>query len=273
MVKRIAYVQGLGQVVQSDGNLSTNVQELKRKGGLISPRDEAYARIHTSKKEQIGKSEGTRISALVYCIEGDMPVIEVKPKIITPELADLLVKARSKSKYYSSGTTKEYDSARKRAEKQIQKGFAPEMITAMICPSRDNFSMSLTENPAFLKFLIEDAAADYIQLNKGPITFYPIGKKIVDGEQPELLTCLGGTIQNYLWFGSLDDRSGLDGGSRDASYYGYGARGVINRSAEGASQKIVRSYTTRDVDKELRRISKLEAELEKSRKFLESLKR
>ena len=64
MIVRKIYVDGLGVVAQSEGDLSTNVRDLR--GRIISARDEAFVRIMVSEDENIGRIEGTRVSMLSY---------------------------------------------------------------------------------------------------------------------------------------------------------------------------------------------------------------
>jgi hypothetical protein len=108
------------------------------------------------------------------------------------------------------------------------------------------------------------------------INFYPIDADVVDGKNPDVLTALNGTIENYVWFRSLDGRSELIGDDRVAGYYYYRARGVRLASTEGAKpakeNARVMSYSQRDVARELKRLSRLESEIQKSRNFLDSLR-
>ena len=60
MTTTLANIKGLGEIVQVCNNFYNKLQELKQAGAkLISPRDEAYARIQTKGKENIGRSDGT----------------------------------------------------------------------------------------------------------------------------------------------------------------------------------------------------------------------
>ncbi len=234
MISKQLYVKSLGNLVQSDGNLSTNVKDLA--GRLISIRYEAYARIHTSGKEDIGNSEGTRVSMLVYYLKGENPVLQ-KQSRFSSKLARLLVEANSQNKYFSTGLEKEYEKARKSADKQAQDEIAPEKRNAIVCPSRDVFEMSPNNNLECLSFVFEDLAQKYHQKNNASIKFYPISKDVVDGKNPNLLTNINGTIVNYLWFGSLGGGSGLIGNYGDADFCSDWARGVLSRG-EATAKKI-----------------------------------
>lgn len=236
MISKRINVKGLGIIATSDGDLYENVEDLK--GRIITVRNEACARIKTAGKENIGKTEGTRVSILGIYLKEELPVWQ--RKLIFPKnLAKLLVNANSKNKYYSTGSTKEYEQARKNADAEEKGGVAPEERSAIVLPSKEVFEMSLSKNRNQLDFILQDLAEQYLQLNGHPIKFYPIDAGIVDGTQPDLLTKPYGTIQNYMWFGGLDGRSellGCDG----VAYYDDWARGVFKKSAEGTSPKISR---------------------------------
>ncbi len=246
MIKKRQYVEGLGEVGTSIGNLATNVQDLGAR--LISVRDDAYARIQTAGNEDIGRIEGTRIGRIegtrvcmvVTHLKGDYPVLEKKRKFPLG-LAKRLVEANFQGKYHSTSTSKAYDWVRKKADKEEQAGIDPAKRTAIVLPSRTSFVMSPDNNAEYYAFVFEDMAdsdeqtgrQSYFQLNKGAINFYPIGVSIVDGEKPNLLTAQNGSIPNCVWLGSFGGRSNL-GGDRVAGDCGDGSRGVCE-SAEGAS--------------------------------------
>lgn len=224
---KTSYVEGLGKVRQSGGDLYTNVNEL---GKLISPRNEAYARMHSS------ITDGTRVSMAVRHFKGEVPIL-IK-NAMTKRLAKQLVHANSQGKYFSTSSPREYEQARTLAEKQAR-DIEPAKRTAIACPSRDVFGMSPITYLDHLKFIFEDLADasgenSYWQfarkaVNAGEdfvINFYPIDKDIVDGNQPQELTSLNGTVENYLWFRSLGSGSGLGGGNGDAGSIGGRARGV-----------------------------------------------
>lgn len=276
MINQTVFVKGLGEVAYSDGSLAVNRRDLK--GRLISPRNEAYARIHTAGKEDIGKTDGTRVALEVDYMKGELPILARYDRL-NLALAKQVVDANSQGKYYCTDSTKKYETKRKLADKEEKQGKSPQERTAIALP-RDSFGMTLTENRQQLDFILQDTGEQYFELNgKVLINFYPIDKKVVDGNSPNLLTNANGTIVvPYLWFGCLDYGSGLYG--RYAYYYGR-ARGVSGSSAEGAPkisgetqvQKQVSEYSQRDIERELKRISRLETELQKSRNFLLQLKK
>jgi len=202
-------VKGLGIVAQSDGNLYTNVLDLKT---LISPRDEAYARIHSSIGHAPGR--GTKVSMIVDYLKGEHPVLVRNG--MNKGLASSLVEVNSKSRedfyieerYFSTGTVKQYEKASKTAEREVRSGIAPEKRKAVVCPSREIFRMSLTENKEHLMFVFQDMAQKYLNKLGEPISFSLIDADIVDR--------LNGTIQNYLFFSDIGNGGGLKGDDDDA---------------------------------------------------------
>jgi len=231
MITERTPIERLGTVVRSDGDLYTNVQDL---GGLISPRDEAYVRIHSD----IGRIDGTRVSMSVNYLRGENPVWVRNG--ITRGLAKNLVGVSFQNKFFSTGSAKQYETARKVADKQVAEGVSPEKRKAIVCPSRRVFSMSPTENPNHLAFVFQDLAQAYFNRNEQPIQFYPIDENVVDGNRPELLTDTPGTIPNYIWFRALVDMSELIGGYLRADGINNRARGVDRRvvvDAEGIAKK------------------------------------
>lgn len=63
-MRTLADVKGLGKIVQAGSDFYHNLLELKKaKAGIITPRDEAYARLQTRNKENIGRNEGTYTTA------------------------------------------------------------------------------------------------------------------------------------------------------------------------------------------------------------------
>jgi len=285
MISKRNLIHGLGFVVQSDGNLSTNVQDLG--GRLISVRDEAFTRVHTAGKECIGQSEGTRVSVEFDYISGQPPVA-IKYSQLSPSLARRTVVANTANRYHCTGSTARYNQHRKTAESQEKRSVPYEKRTAVVIP-RGNFDMSPAENSGLFNFFLGDMAKaegidSYIVLNKGvPITVYPISKDIVDGKRDRhLLENPNGTIiVPYGWFRSLDVRSELSASSRGAEVANLRARGVLDQSAEGASQKSSSAnllYNKTDVTREIKRIQRMRAgkvgipqidsELEQSLSFL-----
>jgi hypothetical protein len=258
----IADVEGLGRIVEAKSDFYTELQQLKEANArLISPRNEAYARIHTQGKENIGKSYGTRTSAGFEYAKAQLPIFRVKSRLTNLKLAKLAVEANSAGNYFHTDSTKEYRDSLEQAEKDNSK--EPVKRNVIVLPSRSEFTMSDKQNWEIYQAILKDQAKPYFELN-GPIEVYPLDEKIVDVQD--------GTILTHLWFWGLDGGSGFggcDGGLCDGS----GARGVLRESAEGTSPKILKLlYTQRQITAELNRFSRLEREIQKSRQFIESLR-
>jgi len=235
MITQRVYVEGLGEVATSVGDLSTNVKDLN--GKLISVRDDAYSRIHAN----VGQAEGTRVSMIVNYLKGENPIL-VKQDKFPVRLAKELVIANRQGRYFSTGSEKQYEQSAKLAEKEVKSGIAPADRKAILCPSRAVFSMSPSENPEHLAFVFEDVAAEYYKKNKQPIKFYPIDSQIVDETN--------GTIQNYTWFSGLDGESVLLGSGRDPDFCVGSARGVrggSGGSAEGTRKNSVQIPTLSEI--------------------------
>lgn len=264
----IANVKGLGRIVEANSDFYTELKQLKDSGAvLISPRDEAYARLHTQGKENIGKSYGTRTSGGFESAKKQLPIFRVKSRLTNPKLAKLAVEANRAGNYFHTDSTKEYEDSLKQAEKDKSK--EPEKRNVIILPSRSKFTMSDKQNWEIYQAILKDQAKPYFELN-GLIDVYPVDAKIVDSQD--------GTILTHLWFRDLDDSSGFLG-----SWYLYDdgrVRGVLRESAEGTSPKILGSlpYTQREIKNYSRIIQGVRAgtlpasKLEKVAEFLQGLK-
>ena len=242
-LKVIAYVKGLGEVVETAADFYSELKELKLGGArLISPRDEAYARLQTRGKEDIGKDCGTRTRAGFEHAKEQLPILRLNSRLLNPALAKKAVKSNRANAYFHTETTEEYEQSLKQAEKDMSK--EPSKRSAVVLPSRDNFTMSDKENWEVLEAVLKDQAEPYFKFN-GPITVYPVDKKVVDAQD--------GTIETALWFWSLGNRSDFIG------YYGDlgdadRARGV-RKSAEGAAKNFeaVKTYTLAQIQEALKK--------------------
>src|SRR3989338_9443958 len=185
MISKKTNVEGLGIVAQSDGDLYTNVRDLK--GRLISLRDEAYARIQTSGNEDIGKTDGTRTAVELTYIKSDVPVA-LKYDKLSLTIAKRAVEANSKGKYLCTGSTERYDTNREIADKEDKDGIPYKERTAIVLP-RDSFNMSPLENSSQFNFFFEDMAEkkgknSYFNLNKKALVHvYLIDKDMIDGKK------------------------------------------------------------------------------------------
>ena len=276
MANQIAYVRGVGQIVETRKNFYEELIEFQEAGArLITPSQEMKARIKTAGKEDIGKSYGTWTTAGFDYVKEQLPLLRLNSRLLSPELAKQAVEANRNSKYFSTQSTKEYERSLTQAEKETKQGKEPWKKQVLVLPSRDNFSITPEKNFEVLQFLARapKLADDYFKFNGSqPITTYLVDKNTVDAQN--------GTLETQLWFDWLDGGSDFDGGSRDLGY-GYGARGVLKSSAKPTRAEEKQSkvhqvrlpYTPKQIETELKRLSRLESEIEKSRNFLENLRR
>ena len=237
----ITHVKELGEVVQSNGNWLTNVQDSK--GRIITPRNEAYARLQTIGEKDIGKSYGTRTSAGFEHAKEQFPLVRLRSQLLNKSLAEKAVAANNNGNYFSTQTTKEYEQSLEEAEEEMKK--EPKDWNVFTLPSRSKMTMSNTENWNVYEAFLNDQAKPYFELN-GPITIYPVDEKTVDAQD--------GTLLTQLWFGSLDCGSGFNGGSRSLHYDYDRARWVRKKSATGTQkifspEEIKVPYTQREITK------------------------
>jgi len=266
----IAKVDKLGKIVEVCSDFYVELQQLKDSGArLISPRDEAYARLHTRGKENIGQVYGTRtISGFEYA-KGRLPIFRVNSRLNDPKLAKLAVEANKARNYFHTESTKEYEESLKQAEKEKSK--EPKKRNIMVLPSRDAFTISDKENWDIFEMIFKDQAKPYFEYN-GPITVYPIHKGTVDEQD--------GTILNVLWFRSYEGASLLYGFSRNINHDDR-ARGVFVEDIENThgKSKSLSYYQQKQIDKYLQLVQKIKdgkasvSKLEKVEIFLADLKK
>lgn len=238
-METLANIKGLGKIVQENKDFYSNLLELKEaKAELITPRDEAYARVQTKGKEDIGKYYGTWTTAGLEYAKKELPILRLESRLLDLELAKQAVEANRNDNYFSTGSTKEYEESLKQAEKDKNK--EPIERKVIILPSRDNFTIDDTQNWEVLEAVLKDQAKPYFELN-GPLIVYLINKDTVDRQKRTLLT--------QMVFLSFDLRSDFYGHYRDL-VNDSGARGVRKESAEGTSQKVL-PYTKKELEKYL----------------------
>lgn len=266
----LADVEGLGRVVEVCKDFYSCLQGLKRKkADLVTPRDEAYARIHTAGKENIGRSCGTWTTFGLEYAKDSLPLLRRNSRLLNPKLAKLAVEANRQGRYFSTETRQEYDESLKEAEQDKRPFLEREVL---VLPHREAFEASSD----ILEFSLQDLAGKYFKFNgNNPIKVYPVNKETVNSQN--------GTILTQLWFSGLDCRSGF-GCSRYLDL-DYRARGVCRvKSAEGTAKKsavemkVKSGYTTKQIDSYLRIVEKVRqgnlsaSKLEKVAEFLSGLK-
>jgi len=212
----IVRVPGLGDIVELTCEFSTQLQRLHDSGArLIDARDEAYARLQTLGKENIGQVLGTRTSAGFEYAKGQLPLFRVRSRVDSPAVARRLVEANTARRYYSTDTTAEYEESALEAAIDLDK--PPAEGSVVILPSRDPFIISDKKHWDIYEAVLKDQARPYFEYN-GPIPVYPICKEEVDSQN--------GTILTVLWFRSAEGASILYGYSRNLNHDDR-ARGVI----------------------------------------------
>jgi len=224
MVNQIAYVKGVGQIVETRKNFYEELIEFQEAGArLITPSQEMKVRIRTAGEKNIGKSYGTWTTVGFQSIKEELPLLRLNSRLLNPKLARQAVEANRDNKYFSTQSTKEYEQSLTQAEKE--KDREPWKKQILVLPSRDNFDITPEENFEVLQFLARNPklAEDYFKFHGShPITTYLVDKNTVDAQD--------GTLETQLWFDGLGDRSVFSGDVRGLDYDG--ARGVLKSSAK-----------------------------------------
>jgi len=205
-LKTIAYVEGLGEVVETCNNFYSELRQLDAgRARLISPRDEAYARLQTRGKEEenIGQDYGTRTSADFEYVKGEFPILRLKSRLLNQALAKKAVEANKQGNYFHTETTKEYEQSLEEAEREVEQGLEPKERSVIVLPSRDRLlGITDKQNWEVLEAVLKDQAKPYFEFN-GPLNIYPFDKEIVDAQN--------GTIETLMVFGDFCHGSGFFG--------------------------------------------------------------
>ena len=221
----IANVEGLGKIVEANRDFYTNLQLFKEEGARpISPRDEAYARLKTRGKENIGKSYGTRTCSGFEHVKGEYPILKLfDSRLLNPELAKLAVEANRQERYFCTDSAREYEDSLKQAEKDRSK--EPKDRNVIILPSRNPFEISDEENWDVFESISKDQARAYFELN-GSIIIFPVNTSYVDSQN--------GTLLTQMQFGYLVLKSVLGDGR---SLGGVNQLRGVKETSEAGSQK------------------------------------
>jgi len=217
----LAEVKGLGKVVEVYGEFYNNLKYLKEGGAkLISPRNEAYARLQTRGRENIGQNFGTRTSAGLEYAKNQLPILRLNSRLLKPRLAKLSVRANKSGNYFNTNSTRMYEESLKQAERDKNK--KPVDRNVILLPSRGPFVMNLEENLETLESILKEQAKPYFEFN-GAINFYPVDKDIIDSQN--------GTLLTGMWFRSIGGKSGLYGScGRNISKIKRNVRGVLKET-------------------------------------------
>lgn len=215
----IARVKGLGQIVEVCTEYNVELEQLRDSGSrLISPRDEAYARLKTLKKEGVGIVYGTRTSAGLEYAKGQLPIFRVNSRLNNLKMAKKAVAANKRREFFHTNSAKEYEESLKEAKRDMKK--PPKDRNVIVLPSRDAFIISDKQHWDIYETVLKDQAKAYFEYN-GPLPIYTIDKETVDSQK--------GTIMTVLWFRSYEGQSILYGYSRNLNHDDR-ARGVFIES-------------------------------------------
>ena len=222
----IADIEGLGKIVETVADFYTELQQLKEAGAiLISPRDEAYARLRTRGREDIGRSYGTRTSSGFEYARHQLPILRLESRLLAPELAQSFVKANREWKDFNTSSTREYEKSLAQAQADLNK--SPKERGVIVLPSINIFTISNKENWEIYEAIFKDQAEPYFELN-GSINVRPVNPIDVDSQD--------GTLLTQMWFRDLDVRSELIGGDRVLDL-GNRLRGVLKSGEADALGK------------------------------------
>ena len=255
--KNLGYIEGLGEIYRIYAPFDKQLKafrELEIKAP-VSVRDASLIRIN-------GKStEGTRTChAPVYLKDSPTIIARISPLVKNLEMAKKAVDFHRKINYpvFDTSIYAQWEKIAKQ-----DKGKKPEKRRAIVLPERNDFEIHRDSEEA--GFFWQDKRGEYFKrfVPSDKVKVYQIDLKDVDSSN--------GTIINYVWFGSPGGGSGLLLGGRVLG--GDGAFGVLEKTPQG-TQKISRElpYTKSQIERELKRISRLESELSKSKEFFESLR-
>ncbi|MFA5019628.1 MAG: hypothetical protein WC533_00865 [Candidatus Pacearchaeota archaeon] len=187
------------RVYRAEAPLDEQLKLFKEKGIRypISIRDMAYGRSN-------GKlMKGTRTChAPIYAPNSEVVVAMVSPLVKNQELAEQAVQAHKENRWFVR-SVKLYETFREQAE--IDKDKSPEKRRAVILPSRQTFYLGGDSyvSETLFRDMRERYFNDFAKREK--LKFFLIPKGDVDSLPED--KC----ILNYLWFGSADYDSGVDG--------------------------------------------------------------
>jgi hypothetical protein len=235
-------VEGLGRILRVDAPFDEALEQLRLSEVRypITAKDLAYSRMQKGKRSPLCSNGSYTREGFLYAKDSPVLLALASP-LLNLNLAREATQANRDGKYFYTEDNQVYDKAMAQAEKDKER--EPEKRKVLILPSRDNFSISRTENFEVLQGLLKDQAEKYLEFNGQNIPVYLVGKDAVDNQSATLLT--------QLWFRNLDYRSGLHGNW--SLGYGGRVRGVRVSGAEGTQKSFlgetrVFPYTEQQLD-------------------------
>lgn len=215
----VAIIKGL-KIYNARHDFSTSLRLLRGKAHIISPRDEAYARLQTvdlcsyediayhfmrgdaydeeiyySKIISDGRtlpSGSSRTSVGFEYAKYQFPLLRINSRLLTYRLAKRAVESNSHSKCFCTKTLLEYEDSLNQAEKDKDKD--PEKRQVIILPSRENFRITYNQNWEVLQAILKDMAKPYFDRFSGLrgernyIEIFLNPKDKVDNQDGTLLT-------------------------------------------------------------------------------------
>jgi hypothetical protein len=193
----IRNVEQIIEVFEIDGNLIELIVKLSDQDArLISARDEAYIRIKTAGKENIGNVEGTNVICGCEYLKGKIPLLTRESRLLDPKLASQAIEVIKNDKYFSTGSTREYEESLAIAKEDESKN--PKERRVFILPSYKDFTINRRKNFEVLEFLLQDLAEEYYQFNcSESIKFLLLNPNIFSESK------YNGTILTYTYFCSI----------------------------------------------------------------------
>ena len=179
------------------GSYAKYLAQIRRyKANVRTPRNEIYARLRSTdpeeKRKLIHYDNGTRTSAGFEYIQGKIPILRLKSRLLKSNLEKQAVKANRNNRYFCTESKKEYETSLIEATEDLDKD--PKDRQVIILPSRKNFTMSDKENWEILESILKDQAKSYFYFHGPiPITCYLVDQSTVDAKDGTLLT------QMWLW--------------------------------------------------------------------------
>ncbi|MFH1425355.1 MAG: hypothetical protein ABIG28_01330 [archaeon] len=225
----------------------------------------------------VWRAYGWTRGARIYAPEKDVLLLRDSPLLDT-KLAKQAVKANRKKRLFplSLETFNQYHKQAKREEDKL-----PEKRIILILPEKDTFTINEDENFEVLRYLAKGKKAGKDYLSKlgereiDQLTFYLYGSSEGDNEEQPFV--------EQSWLLDLADGSSFDGVRRGLVGHGR-AFGVFPVTSEARARQNSTSitfetkseplpYTSRQVDLELKRLDRLKKEIERSKTFLEGLRK
>ncbi len=225
MANRVGKLSDGREVYQNCLPLNAQIEDFKSVGiahpYLASPYDVALIRMEGL------SDDGSRTNMMPVKARKRPTILARISEFMTPLMAEVIMDAHRNGKYPDIFTEATYELLSEQAD--AQSIIAPEdrNVHALEGKTDSEGKFMLTPEMDDTRFILRNHASKYFQVKKHTqIPFYDL----LD-EAPK-----GKVIANYVWFNGPRFGSGLYARSRYLYYVDDGAFGVLDKSAEGASQ-------------------------------------